>query len=204
MKSPDVRWHPHSLDRLTRAQLKGQQGRVLWFTGLSGAGKSTIANLAERTLWGMGRHTMMLDGDNLRHGLNRDLGFTDIDRVENVRRVAEVARLMVDAGLIVLVALISPFRADRALARQRFEPGEFIEIHVDVPLALAEARDPKGLYRKARGGLIRQMTGIDSPYEAPERPELLLDTSVLGAEAAAQRVVDLVRAQGASRGVISQ
>src|SRR5690606_37505460 len=148
----------------------------LWFTGLSGSGKSTIANLVEKRLLASGQHTYMLDGDNVRHGLNKDLGFTDEDRVENIRRVAEVARLMVDAGLIVLVSFISPFRAERRMAREMFAEGEFLEVFVDTPLAVAEARDVKGLYAKARAGEIRNFTGIDSPYEKPEAAELVLDT----------------------------
>lgn len=147
---------------------------MLWFTGLSGAGKSTVANLVDKRLHALGYHTFILDGDNVRHGLNRDLGFTDEDRVENIRRVAEVARLMADAGLIVLVSFISPFRAERQLARERFDQGEFVEVFVDVPLEVAEARDVKGLYRKARAGQIPNFTGIDSPYEAPEAPEIHL------------------------------
>ena len=184
------------VDKAARAALLGQQPTVLWFTGLSGAGKSSIANLVEKKLHAMGRATVLLDGDNLRHGLNRDLGFTDADRVENIRRVAEVARLMVDAGLIVLTAFISPFRAERRLARERLQDGEFIEIHVDAPLALAEARDVKGLYAKARRGELRNFTGIDSPYEPPEAPELRLDTTVLTPEQAAERVIERLRELG--------
>ena len=161
-------------------------------TGRSGSGKSTIANLVEKRLYALGQHTYILDGDNVRHGLNKDLGFTDADRVENIRRVAEVARLMVDAGLIVLVSFISPFRSERTLARSLFAKGEFLEIYVDTPLAEAERRDPKGLYKKARANQIKNFTGIDSPYEPPESPELRLDTTKLAAEAAAQRVVELL------------
>jgi bifunctional enzyme CysN/CysC len=169
---------------------------VLWFTGLSGAGKSSIANLIEKQLYALGHHTYLLDGDNVRHGLNRDLGFTSADRVENIRRVGEVAKLMVDAGLIVLVSFISPFRAERQMARRLLADGEFFEIHVDVPLAEAERRDPKGLYRKARAGELKNFTGIDSPYEAPEAPELHLDTTRLSAEQAAEQCIDLLRAAG--------
>ena len=190
LSAVNIRWQSELVDRGARAALKGQRGLVLWFTGLSGAGKSTIANRVEQILHGMGRHTMLLDGDNLRHGLNSDLGFADEDRVENTRRVAEVAHLMVDAGLIVLVAMISPFGAARARARNRFGADEFIEIHVDVSLEVAESRDPKGLYRKAREGLVGHMTGIDSPYEVPVSPELRVDTLVCSVEAAAQRVVE--------------
>jgi bifunctional enzyme CysN/CysC len=166
-----------------------QQPSVLWFTGLSGSGKSTIANLVEVELHAQGRLTYMLDGDNVRHGLCGDLGFSDADRVENIRRVSEVAQLMLDAGLIVLVAFISPFRSDRERARASFRPGEFFEIHVNTPLAVVEQRDPKGLYAKARRGEIKDFTGIDSPYEPPEAPELALDTGVLTAEQAAREVV---------------
>jgi bifunctional enzyme CysN/CysC len=161
----------------------------VWFTGLSGSGKSTIANLVDKRLHAMGKHAFVLDGDNVRHGLNRDLGFTDEDRVENLRRVAEVAKLMTEAGLIVLVSFISPFRGERAAARAMFDEGEFIEVFVDTPLAVAESRDVKGLYAKARRGDLPNFTGIDSPYEAPEAPELRLDTTVETPEAMAERVV---------------
>lgn len=163
---------------------------MLWFTGLSGAGKSTIANLVEKKLYALGKHSFLLDGDNIRHGLNRDLGFTDEDRVENIRRVGEVAKLMTDAGLIVLTAFISPFRAEREMVRALFAPGEFVEVHVDTPLAEAERRDVKGLYRKARAGELKHFTGIDSPYEAPENPELRIDTTKLSAEDAAETIVE--------------
>ena len=176
-RADNVHWQHLDVDKAARARIKGQVPKVLWFTGLSGAGKSTVANLVDKRLHALGYHTFVLDGDNVRHGLNRDLGFTDEDRVENIRRVAEVARLMADAGLIVLVSFISPFRAERRMARERFAQGEFIEVFVDVPLAVAEARDVKGLYRKARAGLIPNFTGIDSPYEAPEHPELHLDAT---------------------------
>ena len=174
-RAGNVHWQHVDVDKAARARQKGQVPKVLWFTGLSGAGKSTIANLVDKRLHALGYHSFLLDGDNVRHGLNRDLGFTDEDRVENIRRVAEVAKLMTDAGLIVLVSFISPFRAERRMARARFDAGEFVEVFVDVPLAVAEARDVKGLYRKARAGLIPNFTGIDSPYEAPEHPELHLD-----------------------------
>ncbi|MBL8332840.1 MAG: adenylyl-sulfate kinase, partial [Rubrivivax sp.] len=165
-------------------------------TGLSGAGKSTIANQVEKKLLALGRHSALLDGDNVRHGLNRDLGFTAADRVENIRRVAEVARLMVDAGLIVITAFISPFRAERELARSRLAEGEFIEVHVDTPLAVAEQRDVKGLYAKARRGELKNFTGIDSPYEPPEQPELRIDTAATGVEEAAEQVIALLRQRG--------
>jgi bifunctional enzyme CysN/CysC len=168
----------------------------VWFTGLSGAGKSTIADVVEQKLHAEGRHTYLLDGDNVRHGLNRDLGFTDADRVENIRRVAEVSGLMVDAGLIVLVSFISPFRAERQLARERVEADEFIEVHVDTPLHVAEARDVKGLYKKARSGQLPHFTGIDSPYEPPEAPELRVDTTTMTAEEAADRVIAALRHRG--------
>ena len=180
------------VDRSARAAIKGHKPMVLWFTGLSGAGKSTLANLVEKKLHALGRHTALLDGDNLRHGLNRDLGFTAADRVENVRRVAEVARLMADAGLIVLVALISPFRAERAFARSLLPAGEFVEIFVDAPLAWLEARDPKGLYARARRGEIENFTGISSPYEPPQDAEIRIDSQALSAEAAAERVIERV------------
>ncbi len=181
------------VDKAARAQLKGQRPVVLWFTGLSGAGKSTIANRVEQRLLAQGRHSYLLDGDNVRHGLNKDLGFTSADRVENIRRVAEVTRLMVDAGLIVLTAFISPFRAERALARGLLGDGEFIEIHVDTPLAVAEQRDVKGLYKKARSGALKNFTGIDSPYEAPEAPELRVDTALMTVDQAADVVIALLR-----------
>ena len=173
-----------------------RKGFVVWFTGLSGAGKSTIANLVEKQLHAEGRRTYLLDGDNVRHGLNKDLGFTDEDRVENIRRVAEVARLMVDAGLIVLVSFISPFRSERRMARALVAAGEFIEVFVDTPLGLAEARDAKGLYKKARRGELKNFTGIDSPYEAPEDAEIRLDTTQLMPEAAASRVILYLRESG--------
>jgi bifunctional enzyme CysN/CysC len=176
--------------------LSHQKPCILWFTGLSGAGKSTIANLVEKQLHADGRQTYLLDGDNVRHGLNKDLGFTDQDRVENIRRVAEVARLMVDAGLIVMVSFISPFRSERRMARALVAAGEFIEVFVDTPLSLAEARDAKGLYKKARRGELKNFTGIDSPYEAPEDPEIRLDAAQLTPEAAASRVIAHLRGAG--------
>ncbi len=193
-RAANIHWQHLDVDQTVRAALKGQHPRCLWFTGLSGAGKSTIANAAERRLLALGHHTYLLDGDNIRHGLNRDLGFTDEDRVENIRRVAEVARLMVDAGLIVLVSFISPFRAERRMARERFAAGEFIEVFVDAPLALCEQRDIKGLYAKARAGQLRHFTGIDSPYEPPEAPELHLHADRDSALAMAEQVVRAVLA----------
>ena len=195
-RSHNLRPQAVDVDKGLRSQLKGQRPAVLWFTGLSGAGKSTIANLVEKKLAAMGRHTYLLDGDNVRHGLNKDLGFTEADRVENIRRVAEVARLMVDAGLIVMTAFISPFRSERAMARGQMADGEFIEIHVNTPLAVAEERDIKGLYKKARRGEIANFTGISSPYEAPEAPEIVVNTHPQTAEEAAELIVGRLRALG--------
>ncbi|HNR61277.1 MAG TPA: sulfate adenylyltransferase subunit CysN [Thauera sp.] len=184
------------VNKQARAALKNQHGCVLWFTGLSGAGKSSIANLVEKKLHALGHHTYLLDGDNVRHGLNKDLGFTDADRVENIRRVAEVAKLMVDAGLIVLTAFISPFKSERRMARSLMGDDEFIEIFVDTPLEIAEQRDVKGLYKKARRGELKNFTGIDSPYEAPENPELRLTTPQLSLDAAADAVIATLRLRG--------
>ncbi|MGH6987394.1 MAG: sulfate adenylyltransferase subunit CysN [Caulobacteraceae bacterium] len=188
-RSQNIHWQALDVTSESRAQTMGQKAAVLWFTGLSGAGKSTIANLVERRLHSQGRHTYLLDGDNVRHGLNRDLGFTDADRVENIRRVAEVARLMADAGLIVLVSFISPFRSERKMARELMKPGEFFEVFVDTPLETAERRDVKGLYAKARAGELANFTGIDSPYEAPEAPEIHIRTESLDPAEAADRIV---------------
>jgi bifunctional enzyme CysN/CysC len=175
--------------KTARARLNGQKPVLLWFTGLSGAGKSTIANLLERKLHALGKRTFVLDGDNVRHGLNRDLGFTEADRVENIRRVAEVAKLFVEAGLITIVAFISPFRAEREMARELVAPDEFVEIFVDTPLAICEQRDPKGLYQKARRGELRNFTGLDSPYEPPENPELILNARYERSEDLADHVI---------------
>ena len=175
----NVPWQALEVRKEARAAIKGQHPACVWLTGLSGAGKSTIANALEKRLHAQGRHTYLLDGDNVRHGLSRDLGFTEADRVENIRRVAEVARLMVDAGLIVIVSFISPFRAERRFARGLFAPGEFLEVFVDAPLAECERRDPKGLYAKVRRGELANFTGVDSPYEVPESPEVRLDTTRL-------------------------
>ncbi|MEC9369217.1 MAG: sulfate adenylyltransferase subunit CysN [Pseudomonadota bacterium] len=188
-RATNIHWQALDIDKSARSGLKGQKPCVLWFTGLSGSGKSTIASLLEKTLHARGRHTYVLDGDNVRHGLNRDLGFTDADRVENIRRVSETARLFVDAGLIVIVSFISPFRSERRMARELFGEGEFIEVFVDTPLDICEQRDPKGLYRKARAGQIRNFTGIDSAYEVPESPEVTLDA---GGRAAQDLVAGLV------------
>ena len=195
-RAANLKWQTVDVDKATRAAAKGQTPSVLWFTGLSGAGKSTIANLVETELHRRGCHTYMLDGDNVRHGLNKDLGFTQADRVENVRRVAEVARLMADAGLIVLVSFISPFRSERRMARDLMEEGEFLEVFVDTPLEIAEGRDPKGLYAKARAGELANFTGIDSPYEPPEHAEVRLDTTSLTAEESAAQVVQALEERG--------
>lgn len=192
-RATNIHWQRVAVDKSVRARLKQQRPCVLWFTGLSGAGKSTIADLVDRRLAELGRHAALLDGDNLRHGINRDLGFSNADRAENVRRAAEIAALFVDAGMIALVALISPFRSERELARQRVEAGEFIEIHVATPLAECERRDPKGLYRKARAGELPAFTGIDDPYERPQAPEITIDTSELSTDAACERVIRYLR-----------
>jgi bifunctional enzyme CysN/CysC len=188
-RSSNIHWQQLDVTRDMHASLKNQRPAVLWFTGLSGAGKSTIANLVEQKLVRMNRHTFLLDGDNVRHGLNRDLGFADADRVENIRRVGEVARLMTDAGLIVITAFISPFRAERDMVRKMISAREFYEVHIDTPLAAAEARDVKGLYKKARSGQLKHFTGIDSPYEAPNAPEIHIDTTKMTADAAAELIV---------------
>ena len=195
-RATNVHWQALDVNKATRAGAKGQKPVVLWFTGLSGAGKSTIANLVEKKLLSLTHHTYLLDGDNVRHGLNKDLGFTDADRVENIRRVAEVSKLMIDAGLITLVSFISPFRAERQMARELLTSGEFIEIHVATPLEVVEARDVKGLYKLARAGEIKHFTGIDSPYEAPENPELVLDTTTSTPEALAEKVVSYMLDNG--------
>ncbi|MGE0594462.1 MAG: sulfate adenylyltransferase subunit CysN [Vicinamibacterales bacterium] len=195
-RSQNVHWQALDVDKHARADLKGQKPCVLWFTGLSGAGKSTIANEVERRLHALGRHTYLLDGDNVRHGLNKDLGFTDADRVENIRRIGEVSRLMVDAGLIVLVSFISPFRAERRMARSLLAEGEFFEVFVDTPLEVAETRDPKGLYKKARRGELRNFTGVDSPYEPPEVPEVRVETTRISPEQAADIILEQLRAAG--------
>jgi bifunctional enzyme CysN/CysC len=193
LRATNIRWQTLDVDKSVRARLKQQRPCVLWFTGLSGAGKSTIANLVDKRLCNLGRHTTLLDGDNLRHGINRDLGFTNEARVENIRRVAEIARLFVDAGMIALVSLISPFRSEREMARNLLEAGEFIEIHVATPLLECERRDPKGLYRKARAGELPNFTGIGQPYEAPETPEIAIDASVLSAEGACELIVNYLQ-----------
>jgi len=195
-RAQNVHWQAMDVNKAGRAGIKGQKPCVLWYTGLSGAGKSTIANLVDKRLHAASRHTYLLDGDNVRHGLNRDLGFTDADRVENIRRIGEVAKLMVDAGLIVSTAFISPFRAERQMARALVAEGEFVEIFIDTPLAVAEQRDPKGLYKKARRGDLKNFTGIDSPYERPDTPELTIDASVGSPADAAEMVVAYLRQRG--------
>jgi bifunctional enzyme CysN/CysC len=188
-RAQNIHWQATDISRDHHASLKNQKPAVLWLTGLSGAGKSTIANIVERKLARMNRHTFLLDGDNVRHGLNKDLGFTDADRVENIRRVGEVAKLMTDAGLIVITAFISPFRAEREMVRAMMLPGEFIEVHIDTTLDEAEKRDVKGLYKKARAGQLKNFTGIDSPYEAPDHPEMRIDTTMMSAEEAADAII---------------
>jgi bifunctional enzyme CysN/CysC len=195
-RSANTYFQAFEVTKVARASLNAQKPALLWFTGLSGAGKSTIANNLEKKLHALGKHTFVLDGDNVRHGLNRDLGFTEGDRVENIRRVAEVAKLFVDAGLITLVAFISPFRAEREMARELVEPGEFVEIFVDTPLQACEARDPKGLYKKARRGELRNFTGLDSPYEPPRRPELTLDSLNESASDLADRIIAFMQQRG--------
>ncbi|HKD47364.1 MAG TPA: sulfate adenylyltransferase subunit CysN [Rhizomicrobium sp.] len=192
-RATNVHWQALDVNREARAGMKGQKPAILWFTGLSGSGKSTIANMVEKALTADGRHTYLLDGDNIRHGLNRDLGFTDVDRVENIRRVAETAKLFLDAGLIVLVSFISPFRSERRMARELVGAGEFIEVFVDTPLEVCMTRDPKGLYQKARTGAIKNFTGIDSPYEEPEQAEITLRTVEASAEAEAERILRYLR-----------
>jgi bifunctional enzyme CysN/CysC len=195
-RSQNVHWQALDVNKQAHSLLNGHKPCVLWFTGYSGAGKSTIANLVEKRLHALAQHTYLLDGDNVRHGLNRDLGFTDVDRVENIRRVAEVSKLMVDAGLIVLVSFISPFRSERRMARNLLHAGEFLEIFVDTPLAAAEQRDVKGLYKKARQGQLKNFTGIDSPYEAPENPEIRIDTTQVTAEEAALQILSEMQRRG--------
>ncbi|MEH6649432.1 MAG: adenylyl-sulfate kinase [Motiliproteus sp.] len=186
----NIVWHNHEITKALRAEQKNQQPCLIWFTGLSGSGKSTLAGALEQELFKRGHHSYLLDGDNVRHGMNKDLGFTDADRVENIRRIGEMARLFVDSGMIVLSAFISPFRAERRMVRELVEAGEFIEVHLDTPLDTCEQRDPKGLYKKARAGEIRNFTGIDSDYERPENPEVRVDTSKLSVEESAKQLVD--------------
>lgn len=191
-----VQWHPHRVTRQDRAAQKHQKPCVLWFTGLSGSGKSTLANEVEQCLYAAGHHSFLLDGDNVRHGLNRDLGFTNNDRIENIRRIGEVSKLMADSGLIVLSAFISPFQSDRTLVRNLFPDNEFIEVFVDAPLSVCEQRDPKGLYKKARQQLIKHFTGIDSPYEPPTRPEIHVRTAEMTVRECAEYVVSHLKLRG--------
>jgi adenylylsulfate kinase len=185
----DIVWHEHKVTRAERSAIKNQKPCLLWFTGLSGSGKSTIANALDVALYQKGYHTFLLDGDNVRHGLNQDLGFSDEDRVENIRRIGEVSKLFADAGLIVMSAFISPFVSDRMLVRNLFPAGEFIEVFMDAPLEICEKRDPKGLYKKARSGAIKHFTGIDSPYEKPQSPEVALDTSALSVDECVEKLL---------------
>lgn len=196
MASSDVVWHAAEVSKQSRAALKQQRPCIIWFTGLSGSGKSTIANALEQHLAAAGQHTYLLDGDNIRHGLNQDLGFTDEDRVENIRRVGEVAALFVDAGLIVIAAFISPFRSERELVRNLVDSDEFIEVYMSTPLATCEQRDPKGLYGRARAGLIRNFTGIDSAYQPPETADLVLDTSSDDVQSCVSRLLTVLTERG--------
>ena len=194
--SSNIVWHDHKVTRAERAKIKHQKPCLLWFTGLSGSGKSTIANALDVALHHRGYHTFLLDGDNVRHGLNKDLGFSDSDRVENIRRIGEVSKLFTDSGLIVLSAFISPFTSDRRMVRNLFPAGEFIEVFMDTPLATCEERDPKGLYQKARAGQIKHFTGIDSPYEIPERAEVRLDTSEMTVDDCVDSLIDYLLERG--------
>ena len=192
-RAQNISWHQTNINQETRSKNKKQKPCVLWFTGLSGSGKSTIADELEKKLHELGKHTMLLDGDNVRHGLNRDLGFTDQDRVENIRRIAEVSRLMVSSGLITIVSFISPFRSERSMARKLFNDGEFIEIYIDTPIEVCEARDSKGLYKKARAGQLKNFTGIDSDYEAPEMSEIVLQNSDANIDDLVNNILDYLR-----------
>lgn len=189
----NIVWHTHKLSKAERALQKRQKASVLWFTGLSASGKSTIAGAVEQMLFELGHHTYLLDGDNVRHGLNKDLGFSDEDRIENIRRIGEMAKLFADSGLIVLSAFISPFRSDRQMVRDLMPEGEFVEIFMNTPLEVCETRDPKGLYQKARRGEIKNFTGIDSAYEPPEQPEIVLNTAECSVEECAKHVIDYLR-----------
>jgi len=197
MSSGNLVWHAHSVSATMRAEQKNQQPMLIWFTGLSGSGKSTLANGLEQWLFRQGYHSYLLDGDNIRQGLNKDLKFSNEDRVENIRRIGEVGKLMVDAGLITLSAFISPFMSDRLLVRKLFEPGRFAEIYVSTSLHVCESRDPKGLYKKARSGEIKNFTGLDSPYEAPLNPELIIDTETLSLNQAVETMVAFLSESGA-------
>ena len=202
-ESVNITWHEHLVSRQTREQTNGNRGCVVWFTGLSGSGKSTVANEVDHLLHAQGKKTYVLDGDNVRHGLSRDLGFTDVDRVENIRRIGEVSKLMVDAGLMVQTAFISPFKAERRMVRDLMDEGEFLEIYIHAPLEVCEQRDPKGLYQKARAGKIKNFTGYDSPYEEPEGCELRIDTVRLSAEQAADKIIKYLEQIGYLEGADS-
>ncbi|MEX0703026.1 MAG: adenylyl-sulfate kinase [Planctomycetales bacterium] len=195
-KSTNITWHEHHVSKQERRQLNGHKAAVLWFTGLSACGKSTVANTVDHILHSSGKHSYVLDGDNVRHGLNKNLGFSAEDRAENIRRIGEVAKLFVDAGHLVLTAFISPYKADRDKVRALLQPGEFIEIYVNASIETCEQRDPKGLYKKARAGEIKGFTGIDDPYEAPEKPELVLDANTKGIDELAREVVGYLEARG--------
>lgn len=192
----NIVWHEHNVNKSARSALKSQTPCIIWFTGLSGSGKSTIAGAVEQKLFALGQHTYLLDGDNVRHGLNKDLGFSDSDRIENIRRIGEMSKLFVDAGMIVLSAFISPFRTERRMVRDLVSDMEFVEVYMGTPLATCEDRDPKGLYQKARNGEIKNFTGIDSEYEVPENPEVVLDTSTMSIEACADQVIDYLKTKG--------
>ena len=192
----NIVWQTYKVNKANRSEQKRQQPCILWFTGLSGSGKSTLANALEQRLFELNHHTYLLDGDNVRHGLNKDLGFSDQDRQENIRRIGELSALFVDAGMLVLAAFISPFRAERQMVRELVGPGEFVEIYVATPLSTCELRDPKGLYKKARAGEIRNFTGIDSDYEVPSNPELLIDTSVLDLDEAVMEIIAFLKRRG--------
>lgn len=193
MKNENIVWHPTQVSKLQRAEQKNQRPCILWFTGLSGSGKSTVANAVESKLFEAHCHSYLLDGDNVRHGINKDLTFTDEDRIENIRRIGEISKLFIDSGLIVLTAFISPFRADRAMVRELVGEAEFVEVFIDTPIEVCEQRDPKGLYKKARQGQIKHFTGIDSPYEAPEHPEVVVKTAELNIEECANHVLDYLK-----------
>lgn len=196
MGNQNIKWHDHQIQRAQRSKQKTQKSCLVWFTGLSGAGKSTVANALDKMLFDNNKHTYLLDGDNVRHGLNRDLGFSDADRIENIRRIGEVGKLFVDAGLIVLSAFISPFRSDRQMVRTLFPAGEFIEVHINTSLDVCETRDPKGLYKKARAGVIKNFTGIDSEYEAPSEAELVIDAGSLDVEKCASTIYEYLLERG--------
>lgn len=189
----NIVWHKHKVEKLDRSKQKKQKPCILWFTGLSGAGKSTVADAVEQKLFELGHHTYLLDGDNVRHGLNKDLGFSDADRVENIRRIGEIAKLFADAGLIVMSAFISPFRSDRQMVRDLVEQKEFVEVYISTPLSTCEERDPKGLYKKARSGQIKNFTGIDSDYEVPHHPEVTLNTAELDVNECVDRVISYLK-----------